>query len=252
MVRGVESTIASFTTSTKVLVVPGDPGIVVVTDGVRSWDDTIPTDRQMIAVAQASQPASQEELVSHVRERDDTALARQVVAIRAHEERIGWDPISDLIHERHPIVISTGSAKRPEDPPDVDHEPAVCAVYLSEHVSTGFPIAACVATTSPAQALTIASALDGGMPLQAGAVRDDVARVALEYPDGSIEAEIIAVPATSGVSLERMFLLVGTVHEQIQLSGDDLAEAMRGAAFVAYDPSGAELARVPRFPHLQG
>lgn len=251
-VRGVESTIATLTNSSKVLVVPGDPGIVVVTTGVRSWDDTIPTDDQMIALAEESTIGSQEDLVAGVRARDDAILEAQLSEIRASEEANGWTVLLDLIHDEHPMVISTGGAARPYQGFDEPEGPKLCAVYLSEQVSTGSPIAACVSTVAPSDPLVIASAVEGGMPLQAGAVRGDVARVALEYPQRSFDALIVDIPPTAGVAVDRMFLLVARVHDQIDSAGEDLTAAMRQAAFVAYDAGGAELSRIPQFPHLQG
>lgn len=249
-VRGVEATIASLTTASKVLVVPGDPGIVAVSGGTRSWDDAIPSDAELIAIAEASRPAAQAELVARVEARHDAALADAVAEIRRREETLGREVLTDLVLDDHPMVISHGPGVRPSPPDEVAPDPALCVVYLPEHLNAGPPIPTCVHQDEPTEPIHRATTV-ASESVYVGSVRHDVARVALEFPEGSLDSTLVDVPPAAGVGVERVFVIVTSITEQVEISGDDLPHGMAEAAFVAYDADGSEVDRVPLFSHLQ-
>lgn len=250
-VRGVGATIASLTTASKVLVVPGDPGIVAISGGTRSWDDLIPSDAELIAIAEAGRPAAQAELVARAEARGAAALADAVAEIRRREEALGREVLTDLVLDNHPMVISHGPGVRPSPPGEVSPDPALCVVYLPEHLDAGPPIPTCVQSAEPTDPIHRATTVGAGQSVYAGSVRDDVGRVALEFPEGSLDATLVDIPPAAGVGVERVFVIVTSITEQVEIAGDDLRQGMVEAAFVAYHADGFEVDRVPLFAHLQ-
>lgn len=241
-VSDVDATISTFTSASKILVVPGDPGIVVLTQGVRSYDN-VPSDELLIAVAEGSLPSSQDDLVAHVRAVERAEDERVTALLREQEAARGWEVVEELVVEGTPVLISAGMTARHLGDP----EPAsaqMCAVF--GELSGSSPPTMCVEASPPAD-LLVAAPGDAGMNgFSFGTAGRGVESVRLEVAEEAIEAELVAVGAA------QVFVLVGDHLGLLQRSGLGVStESMARIAFVARDADGAELARVPLFPHLQ-
>lgn len=240
LVGGVESTVATFTESKKILVVPGDPGIVVLSRGVRS-NENVPSDEMLVGIAEGSRAATAEELADVVQERNEAEIARITDELHRQESARGWEVLADAVVDGIPVVISSGTTTRGEPEPD-PAEPQLCAV-IGDLTGSSPPVL-CIPAAAVAQPLVVARGDSAMLGLWFGAVDADATRVRIETRAGSIDAQIITFPQG------RVFVIGAAVDRMIELSERSDPEVVAQMAIVARNDAGTELARTLLFPQL--
>lgn len=222
---------ATLTPYERVLVLDGDPGLVL-----RTIPGAEPADRDLLLVAAAvgaGSPAEREELIAEL-----TAgrIDRQAAATAAYEESIGWEVLERIDFADAAVLLTTGDRPRSDS-----QEPAgLCAVVAPQ-------VAACL-PPGPAEGLQVAL---GGADVVFGSAPAETRRVEVAYVEGSVDAVLVDLEDGADVPA-LVFVLHIPVQDQIELSGPDLTQGMAAAAVIAYDGAGRELARAPLFPHLRG
>jgi|GEM_PF-4709627 len=226
--------IATLTPYERVLVLDGDPGLVL-----RTTPGTEPADRDLLLVAAAVEAATPAERDGLIVEVTAARRDREAAATAAYEESIGWEVVDRVDFEEGAVLLTTGEGPRRDLPEPL--EAGLCAVVAPQQV------AACLPPGAP-EALEVAF---GGADVIFGSAPATTRRVEVVYLEGSVDAVLVDLEA-GGDLPPLVFVLHLPVQDQIELSGADLTEGMAAAEVVAYDRAGRELGRSPLFAHLRG
>jgi len=230
-VRGAEATIATLTPFVVVLILEGDPGLVIASQpphggGVARLDD------QLVAIAEgvtAGSPAEAEELVQRLATEN---LDRQAARIRQGEEEIGWEVLAE--HHSGELTVSVSTGEDRDLPPLAG--PGLCAVRDRANNPS------CLRPSPHDRPLRLA---DTSSEQFFGEVGDEVATVELVFPGGARQAEILELDAPDGLPT-RVFLAAFGMDELSTLT--EQFERSHEAVAVARNASGLELSRQPLFP----
>lgn len=226
--------VATLTPYQRVLLVDGDPGLLV-----RPFGGTEVPEDELIAMAAALRSGSvaqREELRSTLVVRQREAQAAQATAA---EEAIGWEVIERVDEGEVAIIVSSGAEPRPNVPVA---DPRLCAT-IGGQGST----ATCLAEATGAELVVAEPRFD----VIFGSAPPATRSVSIDFLRGSIDATVLHLdPAPGRPSV--VFVSHTTVSEQIELTGDLSTENMAAIQVVARDETGAVVARAPLFPHLRG
>lgn len=214
--------LATLTPYERILIIDGDPGIVLKTQhgAVGADDDLLQIGANLSAGSEADREDLQQKLLA--RQRDERAAA-----VEAQEEALGWTVLARVDFEEDAIILSTGTSERPwharED------SPKLCAVMHPEGTE------ACIGTSPP----ELYAALDSNVVLVVAPT--DAVTVTLE---GSGEAiDLRAVDLDGGGALPaRVFVRAFSLGLTSE-SGLGLFDAV----VVARDADGIELGRAFMF-----
>jgi hypothetical protein len=228
-----EAIAGTITPYLRVLIVPGDPGMVLVGSG--GLDDS-----ELAAIAAAAEPIDIGE-VRRIVERERAAkIQRLVDTVTASEAALGYEVLQRWDGDRHAAVLTFGTTARPDTPPGAPSQPTLCGVPAADT-----PAASCLPLGSPA---VVQEAPGGAMSgLRWGIVDERVAAVRFEFPEGDVQTAITAVDVPE-VGPVRVFHVLLSLEEQIALMAGMTPEDFASVMLVATDIDGRELARVRLLP----
>jgi hypothetical protein len=231
-VGGREATAGTITPYRRVLIVPGDPGIVLAGNG--ALDDS-----ELAAIAAAVEPADIGEVRRIIDREREAETERLVDAATASEAASGYQVLQRWDGESAGL-LTFGTTPRPDGHRGAPGRPTLCGVLAAP-----VPTATCLPVDPPA---VVEEAPDAALSgVRWGLVGDGVAAVRLEFPERDVETDITEVEVP-GVGPVRIFHVVLTVEDQIELMGDMTSQDFARTALVATDSDGREVARIPLVP----
>lgn len=227
-----EAIAGTITPYLRVLIVPGDPGMVLVGSG--GLDDS-----KFAAIAAAAEPIGVGD-VRRIIERERSAeIQRLVDTVTASEAALGYEVLQRWDDDRGAAVLTFGTTARPDTPPGAASEPTLCGVPAADTAASCLPLG------SPAVVQEAPGGATSGV--RWGVVDERVAAVRFEFPEGDVQTAITAVDVPD-VGPVRVFHVLLSLEEQIALMADMTPEDFASVMLVATDIDGRQLARVRVFP----
>lgn len=228
-----EAVAGTITPYLRVLIVPGDPGIVVVGTGTLANGD-------LAAIAAGAEPATVDEVAAVVEDQRTAESDRLVETVTEHEESLGYEVLHRWDDEDGPAVLTFGTAPRPEPEAPDPGQPTLCAVPATDSYN-----ASCLTAMPPDVVVAAPYTMSA---VRWGLVADGVAAVRYEFPEGEIPTTLTEVDVPGDAGPTRVFHALVTMEEEIDLMADMSPEDFAAVALVATDDQGRELARRPVFP----
>jgi hypothetical protein len=225
--------VATLTPYQRVLLVEGDPGLVLRPSGgtEATEDDLITVAAALTAGSRAERDALAAALIDRQRE------AQAALAI-AYEESLGWEVVERVDQGEHAVIVSSGTTPRPDRPTEALR---ICATIGGEGTAT------CLPEVSAGDLVLGERRSD----VILGAAPPATRAVYIDFPEASIDTTVLLLEPRPGRP-SVVFVSYTSVSEQIELTGEPMTERMAEIDVVARDAAGAEVARVPLFPHLRG